>query len=439
MARVITSLLAGLALIVSIGCSKRQEAVSMASDSTEDRIDAKFVEKQLREARRTQLRESDSQDVVKPVLASRGKKSTESKAQDGDEEKLTLEKESPEREIAQAKPAAETKKAPEKKAPERKTATEETKKNPEKKADKKPEKKATDKKSSGKKTGEAKPADKIVAEKQPVTFFSAPTTYLRGLFSSRQPAEAKPEEKVIDKKAVDKKPGGKKSAEKKSAEMKAVEKKETRKKIGEKKVAEKKVAEKKPDAAKSGGKKIAEKKPKAAKPAEKKVAEKKSDAGKPVGRKFAEPTFIENRRVGRMHAVHNEAANATEPPLAQFAEHAMKPVEETALREPAPVREPAAMAEEAPAPVPGKNANASGERYAVQAGAFRSKDNAEKLATKLKAKGFDVKVLSFEQGQGTLYLVRVEDTVPTMTEARQVVGKLKSAEPAVRAQIIATN
>jgi cell division septation protein DedD len=74
-------------------------------------------------------------------------------------------------------------------------------------------------------------------------------------------------------------------------------------------------------------------------------------------------------------------------------------------------------------------ASASSERvYTVQLGAFRVKENAEKLTAKLKGEGFPVMMIGKEGSKsGELYLVHLEPT-PNKTEAEkwQTDLKLKS-------------
>ena len=93
-----------------------------------------------------------------------------------------------------------------------------------------------------------------------------------------------------------------------------------------------------------------------------------------------------------------------------------KPATETKHAEPAHV-------ERAPASKP-----ASGPQYVVQVGAFRVKDNAEKLQAKLKDAGFPVRMQTISHSKnGDLFVVRFEPT-SNRAEADASAAQLKAKE-----------
>lgn len=64
--------------------------------------------------------------------------------------------------------------------------------------------------------------------------------------------------------------------------------------------------------------------------------------------------------------------------------------------------------------------------YIVQVGAFKVRENADKLQSKLKGEGFPVIVRELNHSKnGSLHLVRLEPT-PSRAEAEQWVAQLKS-------------
>lgn len=66
------------------------------------------------------------------------------------------------------------------------------------------------------------------------------------------------------------------------------------------------------------------------------------------------------------------------------------------------------------------------QAYVVQIGAFRIKENAERLHQKLKADGFPVIMHPMSHSKnGELYLVRMEPT-PDLTEAKTLMQNLKA-------------
>jgi DedD protein len=132
---------------------------------------------------------------------------------------------------------------------------------------------------------------------------------------------------------------------------------------------------------------------------------------------------------------------AAEPPVARVAVASPDPAPATpaaALAEPAPAPQPAPPEPEArvapqapkpapkaePRPVPQSAIERSG--WAVQLGSFANRDNANRLAGKISAKGYDVYLAPLERAGGTLYRVRVGPR-PSRESAAQLAGELAKA------------
>lgn len=83
-----------------------------------------------------------------------------------------------------------------------------------------------------------------------------------------------------------------------------------------------------------------------------------------------------------------------------------------------------------------KPASVRGGVYVVQIGAFKVKENAEKLHEKLKSSGFPVEMRTIEHSKnGTLHLVRM-GPVQNKAEAESRAHELKSKFAELEAQIV---
>lgn len=88
---------------------------------------------------------------------------------------------------------------------------------------------------------------------------------------------------------------------------------------------------------------------------------------------------------------------------------------------------PAHQVERQPASV-AATTHGAGSLYIVQVGAFKVKENAEKLTAKLKDAGFPVRLQSMMHSKsGELHLVRFEPT-PNKAEAQDAIAKLEAKE-----------
>lgn len=117
----------------------------------------------------------------------------------------------------------------------------------------------------------------------------------------------------------------------------------------------------------------------------------------------------------KAHEAMIEKMAEAERAEASLAANAEKSVKETSKRRPASVRSSV---------------------YVVQVGAFKVKENAEKLQAKLKESGFPVEMRSVEHSKnGLLHLVRLAPTV-NKAEAETMYDELKSKDAEMSAQIL---
>lgn len=103
----------------------------------------------------------------------------------------------------------------------------------------------------------------------------------------------------------------------------------------------------------------------------------------------------------------NPPATATAPPPVPAAEpESEDAAQEDAQATPAPTQSAAANEEPASAPPPATVQSSTG-MWAVQLGSFSNKDNAERLASELRGKGYAAFLSQLSSGSGQLHRVRV--------------------------------
>ena len=176
----------------------------------------------------------------------------------------------------------------------------------------------------------------------------------------------------------------------------------------------------------------------------KQTAEKAQPVAKPNADAPAAPGAIAKKLDTDAIIKEREIEKST-PPAAQFT------FQKTLMKDASPAKEPPPPAKPAPAeppkpeikappkekprpdskPTAAKSTPAAGKMFAIQAAAFSSRADADKLAARLEAKRFMVNIQEFKEGAGVWYRVRV-GVYKTEQAANRDLGKVK-AEGAPRA------
>jgi DedD protein len=124
--------------------------------------------------------------------------------------------------------------------------------------------------------------------------------------------------------------------------------------------------------------------------------------------------------------------SATESPASTASAPPSAPPSATAPSTPQAQAPPAEL--ETPSPPPTSTAVTAHRSWAVQAGSFASRGNADKLVRQLKAQGFSAYVLTSGSGASLRHKVRI-GPIADRSGAERAVGKLKALK--VMASIVA--